>query len=83
MPRIRTIKPEYWTSEQVVELSIEARLAFIGLWNFADDWGRHPASARSLKLRVFPGDNIDAEALVEELVANGLLFEYVRSRVLF
>ena len=80
MPRIRTIKPEYWTSEQVVELSLEARLAFIGLWNFADDWGRHPASARSLKLRVFPGDNIDAEALVEELVANGLVFEYEADR---
>lgn len=37
MPRIRTIKPEYWTSEQVLDLSIPARLAFIGLWNFCDD----------------------------------------------
>ena len=80
MPRIRTIKPEYWTSEQVVELSLEARLAFIGLWNFADDWGRHPASAKSLKLRVFPGDTIDAAALVEELVVNGLVFEYEADR---
>ena len=32
MPRIRTIKPEFWTDEKIIELSLPARLLFIGLW---------------------------------------------------
>jgi hypothetical protein len=39
MARIRTIKPEFWTDEKVVECSFEARLMFIGMFNFADDKG--------------------------------------------
>ena len=30
MARIRTIKPDFWTDEKVVELSAFARLLFIG-----------------------------------------------------
>jgi hypothetical protein len=51
MARIRTVKPEFWTSEQVMELSPLARLAFIGMWNFCDDAGVHTASAKRLKWR--------------------------------
>ena len=40
MPRIRSIKPEFWKSEVVGRCSILARLTFIGMWNFADDDGR-------------------------------------------
>lgn len=79
MARIRTIKPEYWTSEQVVDCSTTARLLFIGMWNFCDDAGIHPASAKTLKMRVFPGDDIttqDVDALVAELVAAGLITGY-------
>ena len=39
MPRIRTIKPEFWTDEKVGECSIPARLLFIATWNIADDRG--------------------------------------------
>jgi hypothetical protein len=39
MARIRTIKPEFWTDEKIVECSFEARLMFIGMFNFADDKG--------------------------------------------
>jgi len=77
--RIRTIKPEFWTSEQVVECSTIARLLFIGLWNFADDGGRHPASVKRLKMEVFPGDALDDQAiagLVGELIAAGLVIKY-------
>ena len=54
MARIRTIKPEFWTSEQVVECSPTARLLFIGLWNFCDDAGNQPASAKQSRCRFFP-----------------------------
>jgi hypothetical protein len=79
MARIRTVKPEFWTSEQVMECSPIARLAFIGMWSFCDDAGIHPASAKTLKAEVFPGDDITAteiEALVGELLATDLLVEY-------
>lgn len=79
MARIRTIKPEFWTSEQVVECSPIARLLFIGMWNFCDDAGNHPASAKTIKMQVFPGDDIaisEIQAMVDQLVSNGLLKKY-------
>lgn len=80
MARIRTIKPEFWCSEQVMCLSPLARLAFIGLWNFCDDGGNHPASARTLKAEVFPGDDtltsVAVEGLVAEMLDQGLLAVY-------
>lgn len=37
--RIRSIKPEFWRSPDVAELSIEDRLLWIGLWSYVDDNG--------------------------------------------
>lgn len=79
MARIRTIKPEFWTSEQVTSCSRDARLLFIGMWNFSDDSGVHPASIQRIRMEVFPGDDITLEmirGLVGELVTAGLLEEY-------
>ena len=79
MARIRTIKPEFWTSEQVAECSPTARLAFIGIWNFCDDRGIHPGSVKRLKMEVFPSDSItetELQAMVRELLAAGLLHQY-------
>jgi uncharacterized phage protein (TIGR02220 family) len=79
MARIRTIKPEFWTSEQVAECSLTARLAFIGIWNFCDDRGIHPASVKRLKMEVFPSDSIsesELQGMVGELLTAGLLDEY-------
>lgn len=80
MARIRTIKPEFWTSEQIVECSRDARLLFIGLWNFCDDQGVHPNSERTIRARVFPGDDdVTSDVvrrLIAELVSNGLVGVY-------
>lgn len=76
MARIRTIKPEFWTSEQVTECSLSARLLFIGMWNFADDGGNLAASVKTAKMQIFPADNIDIAPLVHELLSVGLLVEY-------
>jgi len=65
--RIRTIKGEFWTDEKVVELSAWARLMFIGLWNMADDWGLMEWSSKRAKMLLFPADEVDVEALVDEL----------------
>jgi len=79
MARIRTIKPEFWTNERVMECSMLARLLFIGMWNFADDLGRLPLSAKSIKAQIFPSDDVDASSirrLIDELSSNGLLLLY-------
>lgn len=79
MARIRSIKPEFWTSEQVMECSPNARLMFIGMWNFADDCGRLPCSPKSIKAQIFPSDDISLDTIrgmINELSANGLLLIY-------
>lgn len=40
MARIRTIKPEFWSSPTIGRVSRDARLLFLGLLNEADDEGR-------------------------------------------
>jgi len=55
--RIRTVKPEFWSSEDVAAVSRDARLLFIALLNFADDSGNGPGSVGAIKIKVYPGDN--------------------------
>lgn len=76
MPRIRTIKPEFWTDEKIVELSPWARLFYIGLWNFADDNGVVEYKPKQLKMRIFPADKVDIESLVSELAKLKLILVY-------
>ena len=37
--RIRSIKPEFWRSDDVNAMCLEDRLLFIGLWSYVDDNG--------------------------------------------
>ncbi|CUW39687.1 protein of unknown function [Magnetospirillum sp. XM-1] len=77
MARIRTIKPEFWTSEQIVECSRDARLLFIGIWNICDDAGIHPAAPKVIKMRVFPADDdITSDSI------RGMLDDLVRHRLI-
>lgn len=79
MARIRSIKPEFWTSEQIMECSTNARLLFIGIWNFCDDAGRHPMTPKQLKALVFPADAFspsDVQGMLDELSTNGLIEPY-------
>lgn len=83
MARIRTVKPEFWTSGQVMRVSRDARLLFIGLLNFADDHGRGDSDPYALLARVFPGDrDMTPESvlrLLSELSTNALLVVYESS----
>ena len=56
MPRIRTIKPEFWSSPGVAKMSPLARLTFIGMWSWADDAGRGTYNPRELMGFIFPND---------------------------
>ena len=79
MARIRTIKPEFFTSEQLVECSTNARLLFVGIWVFSDDKGRHTLSYQRLKMEVFPGDPFTVDQVTDwfhELWRVGLVTVY-------
>lgn len=76
MARIRTIKPEFFTSEDVVELSPLARLFYIGLWCEADREGRLSWRPKTLKLRYLPGDDCDLDSLTGELTDSGMVHLY-------
>ena len=57
MARIRTVKPEFWDSPGTARASLRARLFFIALWNWADDYGKGTASAKALIGFAFPNDD--------------------------
>jgi hypothetical protein len=76
MARIRTIKPEFFTSEDIVALSPLARLLYVALWCEADREGRMAWKPRTFKMRYLPADDCDVEALCAEVVAAGLVRLY-------
>jgi hypothetical protein len=79
MARIRSIKPEFFTSEQIAECSPNVRLMFIGMWCFSDDYGVSPANVHRIKTQVFPSDPFSKDEIrvwVNKLIEVGLVQEY-------
>lgn len=79
MPRIRTIKPDFFTSETVTALQLRTRLTWIGLWTHCDDYGRHRDNVKLIKAAVWPLDAVslrDVGEDLDELIAAGLLYRY-------
>jgi hypothetical protein len=54
--RIRSIKPEFWRSDDITELPLEDRLLFIGLWSYVDDNGVGKDKLASIAADLFAGD---------------------------
>lgn len=79
MARIRTIKPEFFTSEDIVSLTPLARVFYIALWCEADREGRLDWKPGTLKMRYLPGDNCDVAELAGELIDAGLIVLYEAS----
>ena len=76
MARIRTIKPEFFTSEDIVSLCPMARLLYIALWCEADREGRMQWKPRTFKIRYFPADDCDIESLCSALTSRNLVKLY-------
>jgi hypothetical protein len=76
MARIRSIKPDFWTDEKLVELEPWERLLFIGLWNFADDEGYMPYSPKRIAMQIFPGDPLEVSRGLQNLISIGALTLY-------
>lgn len=76
MARIRTVKPAFFTSDQVCACTPLARLLFMGLWCEADRDGRLHDKPNQIKFRVLPGDACDVDALLWELARHGLIARF-------
>lgn len=76
MPRIRTIKPEFFKNEQLADLPALARLLFIGLWTQADREGRVEDRPRRLKAELFPYEDYDVDKGLDMLHAAGFIARY-------
>ena len=87
--RIRTTRPEYYTSPTVGEMTWDARLVFHDLWSYVEDNGVNYDSARLFKSACMPYDGdqvIDRiEAAFDELARLGCIIRYERDghRLLF
>jgi len=57
MPRIRSIKPQFWLDEDLATICRDARFMFVGLWNIADDGGVFEWRPQKIKAQLFPYDD--------------------------
>jgi hypothetical protein len=60
--RIRSIRPEFWTSEDIARLDWHDRLIFIGLWSYVDDNGVGRDVEPLITAALFPLDDSFSEA---------------------
>ena len=74
--RARNIKPDFFTSDQVLACEPLARILFIGLWGMADRRGRLEDRPTKIKIKLLPCDNCDADALLEQLQEHSLILRY-------
>ena len=71
MPRIRTIKPKFWNDVKIGKLSRDARLIYVGMWNFADDNGTIIGDHTWLKSNILPFDELkpgEFKKWIDELI---------------
>ena len=79
--RIRTIKPEFWRSEDIAALSIEDRLLFIGLWSYVEDNGVGRDEPQLIQCDLYPLDTFTEASLrthggLTRLSQQGLITRY-------
>ena len=80
MARNRIIKPEFWADAKVGRLSFGARLLYIAMWNFSDDYGTISASPRRLLGEAFENDeSVTLENVIgwlKEIESQGMIRKY-------
>lgn len=71
MPRIRTIKPEFWQDEKLSPCDPLTRLVFLGLVSLADDAGRLVDNLRLIDAQIFPNTSDTAHEALMRLSGMG------------
>lgn len=75
--RIRSIRPEFWSSEDIASLTWEHRLIYIGLWSYVDDNGVGRDNAKLIAADLFP---LEDSPPVKRI--HGALSEYSRRKMI-
>jgi hypothetical protein len=76
MARIRSLHPGQASDEDFVAMSVQARLFCLLLRCHADDQGIFEWKPKTLKMKIFPADNIDVVPLLDDLVANRQIMRF-------
>jgi hypothetical protein len=76
MPRIRSLKYEYFINEELAQISSEARLLGLGLTTLADREGRLEDRPTRIRVLLFPYHNVDVNSLLNELQGAHFLDRY-------
>jgi hypothetical protein len=74
--RARLIKPTYFRDVKLLALPPLTRLLFAGLWTLADREGRLEDAPLQIKMDVLPLDDVDVEALLNDLAGSGFICRY-------
>lgn len=81
MPRIRTVKPEFWEDELLGVMPRDARLLFIATFNMADDEGILRWTPAYIKAQAFMYDDDltlkHVDQLMQCLADTGLVFPFI------
>ena len=67
--RIRSIRPEFWSSEDIAAMDWHSRLVYIGLWSYVDDNGVGRDLERLIVTDLFPLDEDLSESSLRVHVA--------------
>ena len=71
MARIRSVHPTLMSDEAYMSMSMAAKAGWPTLWTQCDDHGIFEWKPVMLKARLFPVDNVDMEAILDEYVSLG------------
>lgn len=81
MPRIRTVKPEFWEDELLGVMPRDARLLFVATFNMADDDGILRWTPSYIKAQAFMYDDDltigDVSKLMQCLTDTGVIFPFI------
>ena len=76
MPRIRSIKPDFWSDEKLAGLDPLDRLVFLGLISMADDAGRLIDNLKSIDGQLFPVTDHSSRESLETLARLSRISRY-------
>lgn len=76
MPRARSLKPGFFTNDELAAVAPIGRLLFAGLWTLADREGRLEDRPIKIKAELLPYDDADANDLLDQLQARGFIQRY-------
>lgn len=71
--KVRALHPDFFSDDDLAEVSIPARLLFAGLWCFCCDNGHVPDRSKQIKRWVYATDDVNVAELLRELVNQGLV----------